>query len=136
MVEGQDVTVNCNYSTPYPIPEMSPTEYYLYDGIGLTIRTFYELTSGVPLRVQITETTAHSNTPLFNGFFDTGTTPNCQNTWINRCTHSFDQDASCNPCDYSVTLSSYNSSIDQTTYVCIVTATSSESSLVALTGKN
>ena len=123
IIDGQDVNVTCNYSTPYPIPES--TEYYLYSGIDLTANTYFSLTdaSVILLNVQITRTTVHSSTSLFRGFFGTGTTPSCRNQWLNRCTHTFDQDDSCDPCEYSVMVFNYNNLTYDAEYLSDVTTT-------------
>ena len=135
LIDGQNVILTCNYSTPYPIPES--TGYYLYDGISLTINSYYRLTAAVPLqRVRITRTSLLSGTTLFNGFF-AGGTPACEALWLNRCSqNTFDQDASCDPCEFSVTLFSYNTSTDDASYVSVVTTTSSETCALPLTGNN
>ena len=134
-VVGQNVTVTCNYSTPYPIPESSPTEYYLYDGIDLTINTFYRpLTAVILDSVQITRIASLPSLFLFRGFFGAGT-PSFFNAWAGRCTHTFDQDDSCDPCEFSVTLSGYNTSTDDAAYVSAVGASSgTESCTVNLEG--
>ena len=135
MLNGQSVDVNCNYTTNYAIPESSG--YYMYDGIDLTIDSYYTVTADVRLqRVQITRLSTRSGTPLFNGFFTVGT-PSCQTVWRNRCTNTFDQDADCDPCHFSVTLHGYNTSIDDAMYVSnVATNRGTENCLVALTGKN
>ena len=135
MVNNQNVAVTCNYSTPYPIPESSPTEYYLYNGINFTINTHYQLTvASELLSVQITRASPNTDQSLFHGVFTAGS-PGCQNTWLNRCTHTFVQDSSCDPCDYSVTVSGYDTSTDDIEYVTAVEAFSAnESCRVTLTG--
>ena len=121
MIDGQDVTSTCNYSTPYPVPES--TEYYLYDGIDLTINTHFDLATAVNLiSVQITRVAPHTSVALFQGFRGAGT-PGCLNAWQNRCSqHTFDRDSNCDSCDFSVTLSDYDPSIDETAYASNVAA--------------
>ena len=117
------------------MPESSSTEYYLYDGLDLTINTHYQIiNTAVPLqRVQITTIIG---TTIFNGFY-AGGTPACENVWRNRCSqHTFDMNASCDPCEFSVTLSGYNSTIDDAAYDCIVTTISSDHSRVNLEGNS
>ena len=80
--------MTCNYSTPFPIAES--TEYYLYDGIELTLNTHYDLIAAVNLQsVQITRLPTYSRTAVFQGFFGAGT-PSCHSVWLNRCTNTFD----------------------------------------------
>ena len=118
--------MTCNYSTPYPIPES--TEYYLYDGINFSLNIYHELTDDTVFLLNAQLTTA-SSTSLFTGFF--GSSSACVNAWLNRCTHNFDQ----NPSGFSVTLSAFDSSRDQTEFVInIATTTGSDSCTVALTG--
>ena len=138
VIYGQEVTSICNYSTPYRIPEFSPITYYLYDGIEFTINTHFERTAAVNLNdVQITRLAPHADTALFQGFYVDGTVPVCLNTWLNRCTHTFDQDASCDPCEYSVTVSGYDSSTDDNVYVSnVATSNGTVPCIVPLPGKN
>ena len=127
--------MTCNYSTPYPIPESSG--YYLYDGIDLTINTYYDRTAAVTWdSVRITRPSPHATTTFFNGFFAFGT-PSCQSVWLNRCTHTFVQDSSCDPCEFSVTVSAFDSSTDFTEFVSNVAAnTGTVFCIVSVRGKN
>ena len=130
--------MTCDYNTPYSIPETSPTEFYLYDGINFTMNIYFEYINGslIPLNVQITRVRPHSTTFLFRGIFCLGRVA-CLNFWRNRCTHTFDQDDTCNPCEYSVTTSSYNSSIDDTQYVSgFATTIGTEFCIIDLSGNN
>ena len=133
VIDGQAVSMTCNYSTPYPIPESDG--YYLYDGIDLTINTNFVPTSAVNLQnAQITRIPMHLSTTLFRGIFDLGT-PACLSVWENRCAHTFDQDGSCDPCGYSITLSGYDTSTDDIEYLStIATSGGTESCNIALTG--
>ena len=126
--------MTCNYSTPYPIPES--TEYYLYDRIGFTISSYYERTAVVDLRsVFITRPPPRASTTLFNSFF-IGGAPRCLNAWENRCNYTFDQDDSCGPCNFSVTVSDYNTSTDDIEYVSYIeTNTGTQPCFVPLPGK-
>ena len=137
MTAGQDVNVTCNYSTSYPIPESAG--YYLYDGIDLTINTHYRLTAAaIPLQGFLTRSRLHSFATLFRGHFGINTTNLCINLWQNRCSDiTFDyQDTSCDPCHFSVTLSAYDSSIDDTEYVTnVATTTETEFCSIFVTGK-
>ena len=132
--QNQNLEITCNYTTNYAIPESSG--FYLYDEIDLTIDSYYQVTAAVQLqRVQITRLSSRSGTSLFNGFFAVGM-PACQNTWINRCTNTFDQDADCDPCHFSATLHGYNTSIDDDAYLSVITTTSSQACTIQLAGKH
>ena len=131
MIHGQNITLTaCNYSTPYPI--QGSTGYYLYDGINLTINTYFEHTAVTLISVQITST--RDTSFFFQAFFGRSVA-SCLESWQNRCTHTFDPDSSCDSCDYSVTLSSYDSSLDDMAYVTgVATTIASPACVVALTG--
>ena len=135
MTHGQNVNMTCNYSTPYSIPESA--DFYLYDGINLTMTTYYEVAPGRSLdSVQITRPPPDASTSLFNGFFILGT-PGCQNLWVGRCTHTFDQDDTCDPCEFSVTLVAYNPSSDDDEYRSVLTTSSgTDSCRIFLEGNN
>ena len=137
IVNGQVLALTCNYSTPYTIPESSPTEYYLYDGINFTVYSSFERVANVSLiNVEIFRTQALSGTVPFRGFYVAGTPVVCLAAWLNRCTYTFDQDSSCDPCEFSVTVSGYDSSTDDTEYRCVVQTTNGTvSTSVVLAGK-
>ena len=86
MLNGQNpnLEVTCNYTTNYAIPESSG--YYLYDGIDLTIDSYYQLIAPVQLqRVQITRLSSRSGTSLFNGFFAVGRA--CMSEYMDKQMH-------------------------------------------------